>query len=335
MADETILQQKEEKHFLDEDEAEDEDNGARVCTTKYPKGFYRYQKKDGFYMWKLLRQQIDYYIQNVVNDWDFTIIICGEGEVRVGKSVLAMQVAAYWVDQMEKKHGVKLPFNLQDNFVFDGRKLIEKGNYLGQKHKYSPLIFDEAGADLEGAKSMMANTRAVKDFLRECGQYNLLNILVLPEYFDLPKGIALSRSACLINVYYIPDNEGNFRRGYFKFYGRPNKKALYLRGKKDLDYNAAPYDFFGTFGKFYPFNKDEYDKLKFMALKKREATSVDKRIMQRNIAWWLLTDKFEMSQSEIAKISSNMGAYTAQQTIAEALKGVSLSSVGTSDDDTP
>lgn len=310
---------KEELEAIEED-----DEGTRVCKEKYPIGSYKYQKKPGFYMWRLLKTQLDYYIKNVTNDWDFTIIISGEGEVRVGKSVLAMQIAAYWTDQMKKRHGIDVPFNLKDNIVFDGRKLIEKGNKLGVNHQYSALIFDEAGADLEGTKAMLATTRAVKDFLRECGQYNFLNILVLPEFFDLPKGIALSRSSCLINVYWIPDDEGKFRRGYFKYYSRPNKKKLYLKGKRHLDYDAAPYDFFGTFNKFYPVDEEEYRQMKIKALKKRESSSVDKRMLQRNVAWYLLTEKYNMTQTELAKITSNMGAYTAQQTIAEALKGVEL-----------
>jgi hypothetical protein len=84
---------------------------------------------------------------------------------------------------------------------------------------------------------MKQTTQAVRDYLRECGQYNMLNILVLPEFFDLPKGIALSRSIAMINVYWLPDKDGNFQRGFFKFYNKPDKKKLYLLGKKDLDYS--------------------------------------------------------------------------------------------------
>ena len=255
---------------------------ARVCVDKYSIEYFNKQLKKhnrtskevpkrrfpGFYLHDNLKRQIDYYIKNIDKDWDFTIIICGEGEVRVGKSFLACQIGAYWTSEVNRLLNVNIPFNLEENYVFDGRKLIEKGNKLGFNHPYSVLIFDEAGADLEGTKAMLSTTRDVKDYLRECGQYNMLTILVLPEFFDLPKGIAISRAACLINVYYFADEEGYFRRGYFKYYNRPAKKKLYLKGKKNLDYEAGTYNFYGGFDKVFPLDLEEYKVLKKKALKK-------------------------------------------------------------------
>lgn len=248
---------------------------VKVCTEEFPKATQEDNniKSDGFYMHENLKRQIDYYIQNVCDDWDFTIIIAGEGEVRVGKSVLAMQIGKYWQSEMKRLYNVDAPFNVNENFVFNGKDLIKQGNNLGSKSKYACLIFDEAGADLEGVKALKATTQATKDYLRECGQYNMLNILVLPEFFDLPKGIALSRSNCLINVYYIPDEDGYFRRGYFKFYSRPNKKKLFILGKPMLDYNAWKSDFYGDFKDFYTVDKKEYKEAKKKALKNRENLS--------------------------------------------------------------
>ena len=51
-----------------------------------------------------LKLQLDALIKNVVNDWDFTIIISGSGEVRVGKSTLAAQIATYWTYEMWRVH---------------------------------------------------------------------------------------------------------------------------------------------------------------------------------------------------------------------------------------
>ena len=68
---------------------------VRVCEKWFPKGHYKRQKQDGFYMDDLLKAQIDVLLKNIGNDWDFTIIITGGGEVRVGKSVLAMQIGSY------------------------------------------------------------------------------------------------------------------------------------------------------------------------------------------------------------------------------------------------
>jgi len=273
---------------------------ARVCTDKYPVGTFKHQKLPGFYMDDLLKAQIDILLKNIKNDWDFTIIISGSGEVRVGKSVLAMQVAAYWADQIEKLYGKKVIFDLEHNFVFEGDKLIEKGNFLGENYKYSPLIFDEAGADLESKKVLRKTTQQVLDYFRECGQYNLLNLLVIPEFFDLPRGIAITRSIFLLDVYYLADEEGIFRRGFFKFYSRRAKKRLYLLGKKDLDYSVVPPDFSGArFTNFYPIDEQAYRKAKQVALlgrsKERETISVKLKdllkVKQRNASWYILTEK--------------------------------------------
>jgi len=292
-----------------------------VCGDWFPKGSRKNQKQDGFSMDKILKAQLDILLKNITNDWDFTIIITGGGEVRVGKSVLAMQIAAYWSYQMEKLYGKKVIFNLENNFVFDGKKLIEMGNKLGQHHPYSVMIFDEAGADLEGRKIMLSMTQDVLDYYRECGQYNLLNILVLPEYFDLPKGIALSRSIFLIDVYYTPDDEGIFQRGFFNFYSRRNKKYLYLKGRKELNYKAYQYDFHGRFHNFYPVDEKEYRKLKQEALSKRESKRRNKFQIQRDWCWFLLTKEIGWTQEQLSKrMEQGTGIFVARRTITDGLR---------------
>lgn len=287
---------------------------TQVCKDWFPKGTYKHQKKDGFYMEDILKQQLDILIKNIIKDWDFTIIITGGGEVRVGKSVLAMQIAAYWAYQMWKVHKKKIPFDFDHNFVFDGKKLIQKGNELGQNNPYSPLIFDEAGAELEGKKIMTGATQEVLDFFRECGQYNLFNILVMPEYFDLPKGIALSRAIFLIDVYYTADESGLFQRGFYNFYSRRNKKYLYLKGKRDLNYQAHKYNFHGQYFNFYPINEKKYRKLKQDALIHRQSKSRSKFQLQRDASWYLLCHEgLESKSGEVVKISQAQLAQRMEQ----------------------
>ena len=47
---------------------------------------------------------------------------------------------------------------------------------------------------------------------------------------------------------------------------------------------------------------------------------MDKKLLQRNIAWYLLISEFNVNMSELARRTTNMGAYTIQQTISEAVK---------------
>lgn len=292
---------------------------VRVCQDWFPNE--KKPDKSGFLMELQLKIQLDILLKNIKNDWDFTIIITGQGEVRVGKSMIAMQIACYWSYMMEKYHKIKVPFNVKQNFVFEGKKLIESGNHLGQSHPYSALTFDEAGADLEGRKVMQSATQEVLDYFRECGQYNMLNILVLPEFFDLPKGIALSRSIFLIDVYYTADKEGYFQRGFFNFFSRRQKKWLYLKGKRDLNYKAANYDFHGRFYNFYPVDEKEYRLAKQEALSRRESKKRNKFQMQRDACWYLLTEEFGLTQEKLAQRMEGLtGIFVARNTISDGIR---------------
>lgn len=292
---------------------------ARVCTDIYPAGFGR-NRFPGFYMDNKLKQQLDILLLNIVNDWDFTIIITGSGEVRVGKSVLGMEIAAYWSHEIKRLYNRETIFNIK-SFIFDGRKLIEQGNAIGSKYPYSPLLYDEAGADLAGTKVMAQSTQDVLDFYRECGQYNLLNVLILPDYFDLPKPIAITRSIFLINVDYESTPEGLFKRGIGKFYSRRAKKDLYLKGKKTLDYNAAPYDFIFRFYPFYPIDEQEYRKAKVEALRHREKRRSNVILDQRDFLMWVLHEEYGLELTKMAqRLSDVTGKYIAHETISDAIK---------------
>lgn len=299
---------------------------ARVCEKWFPKGTYKGQREDGFFIDDKIKRQIDIMLKNLPNDWDFTVIISGSGEVRVGKSVLAMQIAVYCAYEMQYTYGKNPKFDLETSFCFDGINLIKMGNFLGQNHPYSPLVFDEAGADMDAKKMMNRSTQQVIDYMRECGQYNLVNILVLPDFFDLPKGLAITRSICLLDVvYYADDKTDLFIRGYFRFYSRKQKKELYLKGKKMLDYNASKFNFDGRFINFYPIDEKKYREMKALALQKRDSRSKDKTIIQRNAAFYILNQDLNMTHEEIGRrIEQITGVYTPRTTVSDAIAGTML-----------
>jgi len=275
----------------------------KVCEDWFPMGYYKGQRSPGFYMNDLLKQTIDLWVKNVEKDWDFVMIISGQGTVRVGKSVLAQQIAAYWTYAIWKRYGIEVPFTIEDNIVFHGTELIKKGNKIGQKSKYGCLIFDEAGADLEGVKSMKKSTQNVKDFFRECGQYNMLNILCLPEFFDLPKGIATNRSNCLIDCYVTVDENDLWQRGKFNFFSAPSKKKLYKYGKKEGDYSITKCDFYGDWDNVYVLDAEDYKTRKIEALKTREVVSrvEELRLKYLKGALQILQTDFDLTNREIAR----------------------------------
>ena len=57
----------------------------KCCEDWYPMGSYKGQRSPGFYIDDTLKQTIDLWVKNIKNDWDFVIIISGQGSVRVGK----------------------------------------------------------------------------------------------------------------------------------------------------------------------------------------------------------------------------------------------------------
>ena len=312
---------------------------AKVCEDWYPMGSYKGQRSPGFYMHNTLKANLDALLKNVKKDWDFVICITAGGAVRYGKSVIALQIGMYWTYMLWKLYGIKVPFNTEQNIVYQGVKLIEQGNDLGIKHKNSVLIFDEAGADLEGVKVMQKTTQAVKDFLRECGQYNMLTILVLPEFFDLPKGIAMSRSNFLIDCF-VTAKDDQWERGWYNFFSRPNKKMLYMKGKRDLNYRAHKEDFHGDFDDVYPREvmsnekgfylnggtkefEDKYRKLKQEALKSRAEVSTKELKTDEwlKASVTLLYENQDSYDSTAQLISSKSKIPIGYRTVARIVKG--------------
>ena len=274
---------------------------ARVCQDMFP-------ENDGFYMDNLLKQEIDIMIRNVKRDWDFTIIIGGKGEMRVGKSLIGMQIGCYWTHEIKRLYGVDVPFTIKDNMVLNGQDLMKKGMKLGNNYKYAVLDYDEAADDFEGTKVMTAQARVVKDYLRKAAQFNMLNIIVQAEFFDVPKPLAISRTTCLINIDYKIDEHGNFERGYFEYYSRRKKKLLYTFGKKMLDYSCVKGDFRGKFPHFYPLDETEYRKEKSDALNRWEKITVKEyRWMEWLRGCMKVLAGQGLSHREIANTVSSMG----------------------------
>ena len=189
----------------------------------------------------------------VSRDWDFKILISGDGMTRTGKTTIASQI------------GITLDptFNL-DRVIFRGDKLINESVRLGEKYgKGIAVLYDEAKEGLDSKKAMNSYSQNIVDYFSECGAMNQYLIIVLPEFFDLNKTVALNQSVCLINCY----TKKNFERGYFGFFSRRSKRYLYIKGKKFNDYSCQKPTFEGTFNKYFPLDKEGYDKMKLENLR--------------------------------------------------------------------
>jgi len=217
----------------------------------------------GFYISSKLKKTLDSYTYNLKKDWDFVICISGGGQTRVGKSVLAQQIGYYMAQN------IGTPFDVS-NITFSGRELKEKALSSPQ---YSILIYDEARSALGTDKTMQKVSRDLRDFFAECGQLNHIIILVLPDFFELTKGIALNRSRLLLDVYtnnYIKgvgDNEVlEFKRGFYKVYNKRQKDLLYLRGKREKNYGVVKPHYCDKFNEVYVIDEKAYREKKKISL---------------------------------------------------------------------
>ena len=106
---------------------------------------------------------------------------------------------------------------------------------------------------------------------------------------------------------------------------------LYLNGKKELNYHAAPYDFNGQFPNVFTLDYEKYKKLKQEALRKRESQKKNKFQIQRDASWYLLAGEglvckncgkiVKLTQEQLARRMENMtGIFVHQVTISDSLK---------------
>jgi len=262
-----------------------------------------------------LKYRMDGYLVDNLNEvpkflrkaWDCVIIVSGNAKVRIGKSTIAMQTAYYlaWLlNEQNKKKGLvpednPVPFD-NSNVVFDPDALMKVAE---KKPRNSVLVYDEGRAGLDSARAMENINKAMQDFFQECGQYGHVIIIVLPDFFKLNETIAVPRSLFLINAF----TDKNYNRGYFSFYSEHRKELLYIIGKKkwgsSSKYMAVDNNFHGKFCDYFPINKELYDEQKKLALKKRRKTNLEARWhIERNIAWWIMREKFDCEIKDIVKL---------------------------------
>jgi len=212
----------------------------------FPLGSFKGQQTAGAYIDGTLASNLDILAKKLPNDMHFCGLCSGHDGVRNGKSTIVSQIGTYLTWKINQLHGNNLTFT-DKNIVMKGRDLEKVSFELPQ---YSIIVLDE-GDDLttHGAKSLAVN---LKRYFRKCGQLNQILILILPSFFELPKFFALNRTHFLIDTKF----HGEFERGTYSFYSSRNKKLLYLRGKRDWNYDAYKHDFSGAFTGHYYFFPD-------------------------------------------------------------------------------
>ena len=207
------------------------------------------------------------------NDKDAVFVV--DGEERSGKSVFSMGMGAYISAAFGKT------FDLT-NVCMDPLEFRSKIENAG---KNEVVIYDEAHRGMASARSLSEVNKILKDLMMEMGQRNLFVIIVLPTFFLLDKYAALFRARGLFHVY-----ENKRRRGYWTYFNKKNKLLLYMRGKKEFNYNCMKYPYFrGRFYNQYPIEEALYREKKGNSFKTAEKTTVVEKYLDttHKLVWFI------------------------------------------------
>ena len=265
---------------------------------------YYFLEGQKFFIDTRLKERIDYKIIPDLKKRDMDCVFIVDGKERMGKSVFAMSLAGYVSSVFKKK------FNLS-NICMNHTELR---NRIMNAEKNDSIIYDEAHGGMGSSGALTEVNRLLKDMMMEMGQKNLMVIVVLPTYFLLERYIALFRTRGLFHVY---TNKG--KRGFWVYYNEKKKKFLYLKGKKDFNYNCMKYPRLrGVFTNQYTIDENEYrEKKSFSFTKKSRMTKEEKFREDVRRLMALLHDEYGLSTRKIEELIKKYDVRRSHNTIAE------------------
>lgn len=252
-------------------------------------GSLKGQKTAGRYIDGYLHENLSILADAIVKDNTFLGFVSSSTlEVGTGKSCFVQQLGEAWTELINKKHNQNLEFNMR-NVVFKPEHLIERAFKLP---KYSCIILDE----WDDATYWSQLGISLRQFFRKCRQLNLFMICICPNFFQIPLGYSVSRSVFFIDVKFAD----NFERGHFEFYSFKKKKDLYLKGKKNHDYNVTKSDFYGVFSDGYAVPEQEYRSAKLRDLAESEKPKITERSITINLFKQFKKNRPDISVETIA-----------------------------------
>jgi hypothetical protein len=218
-------------------------------------------------------------------NWDTIGFVVGyEGD---GKTTFAMTLC-YYLDSN---------FSL-DNVVFTPGEFELAVDTLPHG---SAILWDEA--DDTTGNAMSSLMMSIKKKFKRIRSRNMKILLCTPTFHDINKYFAITRTRFLIHIH-----ADGLERGYFRFFGRENKKKLYINGKKYMDMGAWKPDFNGRFVKIpkgFPIDLTDYEDKKQMAVDNIISEKVPKDIRKEiylNLKNWFESKGMVVHKDEIALI---------------------------------
>lgn len=307
-----------------------------------------FNKIDGY-----LKSNLDGIPGFLKKGYDCIGIISGMSKVRIGKSSMAIgTIGSYiawllaggkvdchqetknnkltWIIDNVVLPNKKVRFNLKENVCFSAEDLKKTAHKLLKKYgKQQVIIYDEGRQGLDSARAMESINKGMEDFFQTCGFMEHVILIVLPNFFKLHEDYAVARSLFLINVF----ADKQYNRGYFSFFNEEQKEKLFYFGKKRLGvrakYSAASSNFWGKFSSWFPFDKDDYEKLKEEAMIKYGKKKTNQKYKkQRDACMYLLKKNAEMGSTSISKeLSVITGTKISERMVRYAISSISKEKV--------
>jgi len=234
---------------------------------------------ESYYINRRLKELWDNIKDGKLKKLDEDRVYVVDGRERTGKSVFALQQAAY-IDPTLINDMSRITFTVEDTI-----DAIRKTDSNDKETK--AIIFDEAFRGLSSKSAISKTNKELIQALMEMGQKNLVLFLVSPSFFYLELYAAVIRSH---GLFHIIKEKGSGKRSFRAFSYR-KKGILYRRGiKKGWSYNINTRFRDWYFNK-YPGGKNfeiKYKAKKSRSLMgtetiKKELGSEEKRELRRGI----------------------------------------------------
>jgi len=184
-------------------------------------------------------------VKKVVSKKDFDYVTIISGDPGLGKSNFAINCC--------KTLDPNFTIN---NIAMTAEEFIEITTKIP---KHSAVMLDESFASLNSRVGRSADFLRILNHLQIIRQRNLFIFLCLPNYFDLQKSISIYRSRHLFVVF----GKEFGSRGRFIAFGKNEKKELYIKGLKFMNYNAVKANYYGSFTRQKAIDEKEYEKKKY------------------------------------------------------------------------
>ena len=214
-------------------------------------------KPCSFYLDGYLKRTLDIAKARNKKNWDYNAIVCGiPGS---GKSTFVRCPIKY----CDPNFGI-------DNIAFNAKQFIKISS---ECEEYAGIQLDESFQSLNSRVTMSPDFLKIINHLQIIRQKRLFIFLCLPNFFDLSKGVAVFRSSHLFLTY--ADDDG--KRGKFMAFGRDQKRKLYVKGSKYMDYNAEKANYYGR----YSIGKNIIDEKEYEKRKRRHLMEQSEEAMTR------------------------------------------------------